>query len=81
MRLQARPTASNGENRVAQAKLQTGRRIGDQVEVLAGLKADARVAVQGAGFLNDGDLVKVVNTPAPVAAPAAPLPAASAAKK
>ena len=29
------------------------------VELLQGLKADERVAVQGAGFLNEGDLVKV----------------------
>ena len=27
--------------------------------LLQGLKADERVAVQGAGFLNEGDLVKV----------------------
>ena len=77
------------DNRTAQVKIQTGRRIGDQVEVLGGLKPDARIAVQGAGFLNDGDLVKVVAAPAsapataPVAgiAPAAPAPAASAARK
>ena len=30
------------------------------VEVLKGLKAEEKVAVQGAGFLNEGDLVKVV---------------------
>ena len=64
----------NAENRVAQVKLQTGRRVGDQVEVLGGLKPDARIAVQGAGFLNDGDLVKVV-------AAQAPAPAASSVKK
>jgi RND family efflux transporter MFP subunit len=66
----------NAESRVAQVKLQTGRRVGDQVEVLGGLKPDARIAVQGAGFLNDGDLVKVVAAPAPVPAPA-PAPAAA----
>jgi hypothetical protein len=30
------------------------------VEVLSGLQGNERVAVQGAGFLNEGDLVKVV---------------------
>ena len=42
-------------------KVQTGRRVGNQVEIVEGLQAGERVAVQGAGFLNDGDLVKVVN--------------------
>jgi RND family efflux transporter MFP subunit len=41
-------------------KVQTGRRVGERVEILSGLKGDERVAVQGAGFLNEGDLVKVV---------------------
>jgi HlyD family secretion protein len=34
--------------------------VGTRVELLAGLEASESVAVQGAGFLNDGDLVKVV---------------------
>ncbi len=63
-------------NRVAQTKVQTGRRIGEQVEVLSGLKPEARVAVQGAGFLNDGDVVKIV-----AAGAAGPAPAASAVRK
>jgi HlyD family secretion protein len=42
-----------------QRKVETGRRSGDRVEVLEGLKADEAVAVQGAGFLNEGDLVKL----------------------
>jgi HlyD family secretion protein len=50
----------DGQNKAAQRKVQTGRRVGERVEVLDGLKADESVAVQGAGFLNDGDLVKVV---------------------
>ena len=33
----------------------------DTLAVLQGLKADETVAVQGAGFLNEGDLVKVVD--------------------
>ena len=47
------------ENRVQQVKVKTGRRIGDRVEVLEGLKADANIVVSGAGFLNDGDLVRL----------------------
>ena len=47
------------DNRVAQLKIETGRRVGDRVEVITPLPADARVVVQGAGFLNDGDLVRV----------------------
>jgi RND family efflux transporter MFP subunit len=55
------------DNRVSQLKVSTGRRIGDRVEVTAGLPVDALVVVSGAGFLNDGDLVR--NVPAaPVAA-------------
>ncbi|UST53102.1 efflux RND transporter periplasmic adaptor subunit [Comamonadaceae bacterium OTU4NAUVB1] len=48
------------DGRVAQLRIETGRRVGDRVEVLTPLPADARVVVQGAGFLNDGDLVRVV---------------------
>ncbi|MEZ5706166.1 MAG: efflux RND transporter periplasmic adaptor subunit [Burkholderiaceae bacterium] len=44
----------------SQRKVQTGRRVGDRVEMLDGLKPDESVAVKGAGFLNEGDLVKVV---------------------
>lgn len=47
------------DNRVSQLKVQTGRRVGERVEILTKLPADAQVVVQGAGFLNDGDLVRV----------------------
>jgi HlyD family secretion protein len=49
----------DAQNKVGQRKVMTGRRVGEVVELLQGLKADERVAVQGAGFLNEGDLVKV----------------------
>lgn len=49
----------NADQRVSQLKVQTGRRAGDRVEIISGLAADARVIVSGAGFLNDGDLVRV----------------------
>jgi RND family efflux transporter MFP subunit len=44
-------------------RVRTGERIGALVEVLAGLKAGDEVVVQGAGFLGDGDHVRVVTTP------------------
>ena len=63
-------------NRVNQLKVQTGRLAGERVEVVSGLPADARIVVNGAGFLNDGDLVRVVqeneSNQAPVQTPPAP---------
>ena len=63
------------DGRVAQRKVSVGRRssaqAGGVVEVLGGLEPGAQVVASGAGFLNDGDMVKVVQ-----AAPAAPTPAA-----
>jgi RND family efflux transporter MFP subunit len=50
----------NEKDRASAIKVQTGRRVGERVEVLSGLQGNERVAVQGAGFLNEGDLVKVV---------------------
>jgi len=47
------------DNRVSQLKVQTGRLAGERVEIVSGLPADARIVVNGAGFLNDGDLVRV----------------------
>jgi RND family efflux transporter MFP subunit len=66
------------DNRVAQLKVQTGRLAGDQLEILSGLPADARVVASGAGFLNDGDLVRAVDTAALGASAAQP---ASATKR
>ena len=64
-------------DRVAQTKVQTGRRVGERIEIVAGLAAEARVVASGAGFLADGDLVKVVDA-APPAAAAAQAPSAAA---
>lgn len=50
----------DAQGRADQRKVQTGRRVGERVEVLEGLRPGERVAVQGAGFLNEGDVVKVV---------------------
>ena len=50
----------NTDNRVTQIKIQPGRRLLDSIEVVSGIDANAVVIANGAGFLNDGDLVKVV---------------------
>ena len=50
-----------GEDRVAQAKVVLGRRLGERIEILSGLEPAARVVATGAGFLADGDVVKVVD--------------------
>lgn len=50
----------NADNRVTQIKIQPGRRLVDSIEVVSGIDANAVVVANGAGFLNDGDLVKVV---------------------
>jgi HlyD family secretion protein len=47
------------DNRVRQVKVQTGRLTGDRVEILAGLTPDARIVVDGASFLAEGDLVRI----------------------
>jgi RND family efflux transporter MFP subunit len=56
------------DGRVAQRKISVGRRSSAQdggvIEVLSGLEPGAQVVAGGAGFLNDGDLVKVVQATA-----------------
>jgi RND family efflux transporter MFP subunit len=61
----------NADSRVSQLKVQTGRRLGERIEVLSGLAAETPVVVSGAGFLNDGDLVRNVPAPAPLRTTAA----------
>ena len=58
------------DSKVSQVKVAVGRRVGDRIEIVSGLDATARVVSSGAGFLGDGDIVRVVAAP----------PAASAAK-
>ncbi|HRC61017.1 MAG: efflux RND transporter periplasmic adaptor subunit [Propionivibrio sp.] len=53
-------------DKVSQLKIETGRRIGDRIEV-SGLDPQAEVVASGAGFLADGDTVHVVAAqPVPV---------------
>jgi len=68
----------NPDNRVAQVKVQTGRLAGDRIEVTGGLPADARVVASGAGFLNDGDLVRIVEAPAAAVSKPNPAPVQAA---
>ena len=58
------------KNKVSQQKVQAGRRVNEQVEITQGITADATIAVSGAGFLNDGDTVRVNNAPGPQTPPA-----------
>ncbi|WP_307647339.1 efflux RND transporter periplasmic adaptor subunit [Variovorax boronicumulans] len=67
------------DNRVSQIKVQIGRRLNDRIEITSALPEGAQVVVQGAGFLNDGDLVRVVAATPPAAPAAAAQPAKSAA--
>lgn len=60
------------DQRLRQWKVEVGRRQGNRVEIRSPLPADARFVAQGAGFLVDGDRVRVV-------APAAPAPSAAGA--
>lgn len=70
-----------GDNRAAQVKVSLGRRVGDRVEVVDGLDTATRVVASGAGFLADGDLVRVVQAaPAASLAGARPAPAAAPAR-
>ncbi len=65
------------DGRVTQTRISTGRRAastaGPVIEVTEGLEVDALVVSAGAGFLRDGDSVKVAT---PSAAAPAPAPAA-----
>jgi HlyD family secretion protein len=70
-----------GDQRVSQRKVQVGRIVGDQVEIQSGIKAEDRLVVSGGSFLSDGDLVRVVDSPASMkkvpAAGEQPAPAAT----
>jgi len=53
--------ALGDDGRVRQVKVATGRRVGDRVEITGGMTEGTPVVVAGAGFLNDGDLVRVAD--------------------
>lgn len=63
----------NADQRVTQVKVQTGRRMqingNEMIEILSGVNAGTQIAASGVGFLNDGDLVKLVTASSSAAAP------------
>jgi RND family efflux transporter MFP subunit len=56
------------EQRVTRVPVRTGRSRAGFIEITDGLAAGAVVAVRGAGFLADGDLVRVADSPVVLAA-------------
>lgn len=50
----------DAERRARERRIETGATLGDRIEVRAGLTPAERVVARGAGFLGDGDLVRVV---------------------
>ena len=47
------------DDRVVQVKVAAGRRLEGRIEIVEGLAQDAQIVTSGAGFLSDGDLVRV----------------------
>lgn len=60
----------NADLRVTKIKIQAGRRMataaGEFIEVVSGLNPETQVVSSGAGFLSDGDFVKLVSAPTSV---------------
>lgn len=51
--------ADAGSNKVSRRTVVTGRRVGDRVELLSGLDANAKVVVSGGAFLSEGARVQI----------------------
>jgi RND family efflux transporter MFP subunit len=51
------------DNKVSQLKVQTGRVVGDQIEIQSGVKPEDKLVASGGSFLSEGDTVKVVAAP------------------
>ncbi len=66
------PAKAGEQVRVEQIRVKTGRRKGERIEIIEGLKSAASVVETGAGFLADGDIVSIVAGVAGVAEGAAP---------
>ncbi|MGA4440664.1 efflux RND transporter periplasmic adaptor subunit [Psychrobacter pocilloporae] len=56
-------TTTDGKSmgRIKQQRVTLGERLGENVAVLEPLPSDSHIVQQGGSFLNDGDLVRVVN--------------------
>ena len=48
------------DSRVLMTKVSIGRRVGDQIEITAGLRPSEAIVASGLGFLSEGDTVRVV---------------------
>jgi RND family efflux transporter MFP subunit len=59
----------DGANKVAQTKVTLGQRLGDRIEIASGIAPETRVVASGAGFLTDGDWVRVVDAPVAASKP------------
>jgi multidrug efflux pump subunit AcrA (membrane-fusion protein) len=66
----------DGSNKVERLAVVTGRRQGTDIEIVNGVAPSDQVVVLGAGFLNEGDTVRVASSAADTAA----APAAKEAK-
>ncbi|WP_084785788.1 efflux RND transporter periplasmic adaptor subunit [Psychrobacter urativorans] len=55
--------------RIKQLRVTLGDRVGDNVTIKEPIPVDSKVVKQGGSFLNDGDLVRVVDSPATQARP------------
>jgi len=51
----------DGSNSVTRVAVVSGRRQGAEIEIVSGVTPSDQLVVLGAGFLNDGDVVRVVN--------------------
>lgn len=51
------------EAKVLMTKVSVGRRVGDRVEITAGLESSEPIVASGLSFLSEGDTVKVVRAP------------------
>jgi len=59
------------DKRVTQIKVQTGRILGEHIEIQSGVKPEDKLVASGGSFLSEGDLVRVVDAPqaSPTATP------------
>ncbi len=69
------------DNRVSALKVQSGRVLGDRVEVVSGVTPEDRVVGSGGSFLSDGDLVRLADEKSKPNSASAPVQPAQAASK
>jgi hypothetical protein len=60
------------DNKVAQRRVEVGRFFSDGAEILGGISSHESIVAQGAGFLRDGDQVRVTAAQLAKNEPAAP---------